>query len=562
MTDMTNETNDDDELDIVLPSLGESVREGYLTRWLKQPGERVAEGEVLCEIETDKVSLEIPSPAAGTLVAVLATEGSEVPIGARLATLSLALDGAHPYTRVEPPPVERTPPRPEPRQPRPAPAPDARPLVVIGGGLAGFAAARRASTLGRRVVLIDEREQLGGYELHEGSYLRAPWLEAARRVAEARQDLAPRGLRCSVELDLPTLREHAEASLHVWQQGLRFLLRRDAVEHRQGRARVVEPGVVELGDERLTDVDVVLAGGASLVDPPGIALDGERIVALGRAAAFTQVPARLLVIGSSVEALEWAGIWQQLGASVTIALRGPITPEPEIDAKWLRELGRLGMRIVNAPPSVLVRIDDEVEALIGEGTRERFDRVLVDRVPDPRVEPSIVDGGRTARAGVWAVGGVTGTRWPAEAIAEGWMVGDRLADAPGWTPLVREAIPRAILGPVELAWVGPSKAQLDARGIPTMLGGFPAIAHVRARLAAGSGSTRGFVHVLAHAGSGRVLAARAMGAGAAELVSEAASAITMGASIVELGHIPRSPSSWAFGLGEAARAVHGLGLLL
>lgn len=556
-------TNDDDELDIVLPSLGESVAVGRLVRWLKRPGERVAEGEALCEIETDKIALEIPSPAEGVLVAVLAPEDSEQPIGARLATLSLSLDGAHPYTRVEPPLVERTPPRPEPPTPARAPTPEARTLVVIGGGLAGFAAARRASTLGRRVVLIDEREQLGGYELHEGSYLRAPWLDAARRVAEARQDLAPRGLRCSVELDLPTLREHAEASLRVWQQGLAFLLRRAAITHRKGRARVVEPGVVELADERMTDVDVVLAGGPSLVAPDGIVLDGERIVALGRAAAFTQVPARLLVIGSSVEALEWAGIWQQLGARVTLALDGPITPEPELDAKWLRELGRVGMRIVSARPSSLVRIDDEVEAELGEGTRERFDRVLVECVPDPHDETPLVDvGGRTAQVGVWAVGGVTGTRWPAEAIAEGWMVGERLADAPGWTPLVRETIPRVILGPVELAWVGPSKAQLDARGIPTKLGGFPAIAHVRARLAAGSGSTRGFVHVLAHAGSGRVLAARAMGPGAAELVSEAASAITMGASIVELGRIPRSPSSWAFGLGEAARAVHGFGLLL
>jgi dihydrolipoamide dehydrogenase len=438
-----------------------------------------------------------------------------------------------------------------------------RMLVVIGGGLAGFAAARRASALGRRVVLIDERDKLGGYELHEGSYLRAPWLEAARRVAEARQDLAPRGLRCSVELDLPGLREHAERSLQVWQQGLAFLLRQRAVTHRQGRARVVEPGVVELDSERLVDVDIVLARGPSLVDPPGLALDGERIVALGRAAAFTQLPTRLLVLGRSVEALEWAGVWLQLGARVTLAPGGPITPDPQLDAKWLRELGRQGMRVVSELPTSLVRVGDEVEVQLGEGERARFDRVLVERVPDPADAPLLVDvGARTAQAGVAAVGGVTGTAWPADAIAEGWMVAGRLADDPGWTPLVRETIPRVIQGPVELAWVGPSKAQLDARGIPSVLGGFPALAHVRGRLVAGSGSTRGFVHLLAHAGSGRVLAAQAMGHGAAELVSEAASAIAMGASLSELGRIPRSPASWAFGLGEAARMAQGLGLLL
>lgn len=556
-----NET--EDELDVVLPPLGESLREGVLARWLKQPGERVTEGEPICEIETDKISLEIPAPASGVVVAHLVDEQTTLQSGARMATLALGTE--HPGARVERPPVpERTTVAPA-RVETPS-RPGARALVVIGGGLAGFALARRARALGRRVVLVDERDALGGYELHEGFCLRAPWLDAARRVAEARQDLAPRGLRCSVELDLPTLRAHAEESRIVWQRALDFLLRSGGVARRKGRARWSEPGAVDIGDERLDDVDVVLAHGPPLAAPAGLALDGERVVPLGRAAAFTQLPARLLVIGGSPEALEWAGIWQQLGSTVTLAPDGPITPDPQLDAKWLRALVRLGMRVETRPPASLERIGDEVEAQLGGGRRERFDRVLVARAPAPGHEPLHVDaGGRTRHPHVWAVGSATGTRWIEEAIAEAWAVAGQLAGDPGWTPLVRETVPRVIQGPVELAWVGPTKAQLDARGVPHVSAGFPGIAHVRGRLVLGPrGSTRGLVRVLAHAGSGRVLAAQAMGPGAAELVSEAAIAITMGASVAELGRIPRPLASWSFGLGEASRVAlgRGLGLLL
>ncbi len=555
----------EEKLDVLMPPLGESVREGLLARWLKQPGDRVREGEPLCEVETDKVSLEIPAPASGVLVAHLVDEQTSHLPGTRMATLALTTE--HADVRVARPPAPAPaspPPTPGPARTSPTPRSDARTLVVIGGGLAGFAVARRAGALGRRVVLIDEREALGGYELHEGCYLRAPWLDAARRVAEARQDLAPRGLRCSVELDFATLRAHAEGSLLVWQRGLAFLARQLGVTPRKGRARWIETGAVELGDERLDDVDVVLAQGPALATPAGVALDGERVARLGRAAAFTELPARLLVVGSSPEALEWAGVWQQLGSSVTLARTGPISPDPLLDAKWLRELGRLGMRVEAGPPAAIERVGDEVEARFDDERRARFDRALVEPVPDLAVAPLHVDaGGRTPHARVWAVGGVTGTRWPEEAIAEAWSIAGRIAGDPGWAPLVRETIPHVIHGPVELAWVGPTKAQLAARGVPHVLAGFPALVHLRGRLMPGSrGTSRGFVQVLAHAGSGRVLAAQAMGPGAGELVSEAACAIAMGASVAELGRIPRPLMSWSFGLGEASRVAQGRGLAL
>jgi 2-oxoglutarate dehydrogenase E2 component (dihydrolipoamide succinyltransferase) len=74
--------------EIRVPTLGESVTEATVARWLKQPGEAVARDEPVVELETDKVTLEVPAPVAGTLGEINAAEGTNVPVGAILATIA------------------------------------------------------------------------------------------------------------------------------------------------------------------------------------------------------------------------------------------------------------------------------------------------------------------------------------------------------------------------------------------------------------------------------------------------------------------------------------------
>jgi pyruvate/2-oxoglutarate dehydrogenase complex dihydrolipoamide acyltransferase (E2) component len=76
--------------ELKMPKLGESVTEGTIGEWLKQPGEKVEKYDLLVEVQTDKVNTEIPSPVAGTLKDVKVKEGDTVPIGALLATFETA----------------------------------------------------------------------------------------------------------------------------------------------------------------------------------------------------------------------------------------------------------------------------------------------------------------------------------------------------------------------------------------------------------------------------------------------------------------------------------------
>ncbi|MEU0312907.1 2-oxo acid dehydrogenase subunit E2 [Nocardioides sp. NPDC006273] len=79
------------EVTVELPSLGESVTEGTITRWLKSPGDHVAVDEPLLEVSTDKVDTEIPSPAEGVLLRVLAEEDEQIAVGAALAVIGSSM---------------------------------------------------------------------------------------------------------------------------------------------------------------------------------------------------------------------------------------------------------------------------------------------------------------------------------------------------------------------------------------------------------------------------------------------------------------------------------------
>src|SRR5438874_13816639 len=86
--------------EIKVPSLGESVTEATVAKWLKRPGEAVAIDEPIAELETDKITLEVYAPTAGTLAEILAEEGANVPVGAVLGRIA---DGAAPGEAPHPP---------------------------------------------------------------------------------------------------------------------------------------------------------------------------------------------------------------------------------------------------------------------------------------------------------------------------------------------------------------------------------------------------------------------------------------------------------------------------
>ncbi len=108
---------------VEMPQLGETVTEGTILSWAKQPGDTVAEDDVLLEISTDKVDTEIPSPVAGTILEILVPEGETVSVGTPLVVIGEAGEQVDAAPVAAAPAAEAPAPAPEPVAEAPAPAP-------------------------------------------------------------------------------------------------------------------------------------------------------------------------------------------------------------------------------------------------------------------------------------------------------------------------------------------------------------------------------------------------------------------------------------------------------
>jgi multifunctional 2-oxoglutarate metabolism enzyme len=139
-----------DTVDVTLPAMGESVAEGIVARWIKAVGDPVVEGETVAEVTTDKVDVEVPAPASGTLAEILVSEGEPAAVGSPLARIAAGTGAQAPGPPASPAP-EPAAAAPEQRAAPPpvAPPPAAPPPAEVAASpLARRAAAIRGVALG------------------------------------------------------------------------------------------------------------------------------------------------------------------------------------------------------------------------------------------------------------------------------------------------------------------------------------------------------------------------------------------------------------------------------
>lgn len=104
-------------VEIKVPTLGESVSEATVAKWFKKPGDAVAADEPLCELETDKVTIEVNAPSAGALESIVAEEGTDVGVDALLGTIDESAEGSAEKSPPPPPAAEEKPAAPPPPPP-------------------------------------------------------------------------------------------------------------------------------------------------------------------------------------------------------------------------------------------------------------------------------------------------------------------------------------------------------------------------------------------------------------------------------------------------------------
>jgi len=451
-------------------------------------------------------------------------------------------------------------------------------LIVIGAGPGGYVAAIRAAQLGLKVACVEKESALGGTCLRVGCIPSKALLESSERYEETLHHLAVHGVDVSgVELNLSKMLGRKDKVVKALTGGIQLLFKKNQVARFEGYGRLVSATEVHVsgakGEARLTAPRVLIATGSVPSSLPGVAWDGDRVGGSTEALSYPEVPGHLVVIGAGVIGLELGSVWRRLGAKVTV-LEYMSTALPGMDDDLSAEAVRLfkkqgidfkfGVKVTGARAE-----GDGCVVEVEGGAPISCDRVLVSvgRRPcteglgleelgvavDRRGVIQVNDHFETSVPGVFAIGDVIpGPMLAHKAEEEGVACVERMVT--GYGHVNYDVIPSIVYTHPEVAFVGKTEAQLKAAGVPYKLGKFPFIANGRARALE---ATDGFVKVLAHAETDRLLGVHIIGAHAGDLIAEAAVSMDFGASAEDVARSCHAHPTLAELLKEAALAVDG-----
>ncbi|WP_203138433.1 dihydrolipoyl dehydrogenase [Microbacterium sp. JZ31] len=444
-------------------------------------------------------------------------------------------------------------------------------LVVLGGGSGGYAAALRASELGKSVALI-EKDRLGGTCLHRGCIPTKALLHAAE-IADSVRESSSYGVTASFGgIDPAALRAYREGIVAKKFKGLEGLIARRGITVVAGEGRLEAGRTVRVGDDTYRGQHVVLATGSYSRSLPGLEIGGRVLTSEG-ALALDEVPGSVVILGGGVIGVEFASVWRSFGVEVTIveALDHLVPNEDIALSKGLerayRKRGiqaRLGVRFASATQDasgVTVALED------GSEIRADYLLVAVGRGPvtaDLGFEESGVtlDRGyvtvdeqlRTTAEGVWAVGDIVpGLQLAHRGFQQGTFVAEAIAGLKP-VPVPETQIPKVTYSHPEAASVGLTEAQAVAEH------GADAVRTYEYNLAGNGKSeiigTGGLVKVVRVA-DGPVLGVHLLGDRVGELITEGQLAVAWEAHPEDIAPLIHAHPTQSEALGEAFLALAG-----
>jgi dihydrolipoamide dehydrogenase len=578
------------------------------------PGDQLAVDEPVVTLESDKATMDVPASEAGVVAEVRVSVGDTVSEGDVLLTYepagSAAAAGGGDQAAAEAGAMAAGPdqagygspagvyasPGQGPTQagaatpdgaPRPAPA-VGRPadveaeVLVLGAGPGGYSAAFRAADLGKRTVIVDAREALGGVCLNIGCIPSKALLHAARVIAETRE-MADHGLRFAApEVDLDALRSWKEGVVKRLTGGLAGLARQRKVTTVRGSGRFVSPNQLEVaaadGSTQLVGFEqAIIACGSEPATLPFIPHDDPRVIDSEGALELRDVPERLLVLGGGIIGLEMATVYDELGSRITVVeLLDQLIPGADKDlvAPLQKTIAKRYDNIFLKTKVTNIEATPEGLAVSMEGAdapaTDTFDKVLVSvgRKPSGRLIGAeaagvlVDDRGfipvdkqlRTNVGHIFAIGDVVGQPMLAhKAVHEGHVAAEAAAGKRSFFDA--RVIPSVAYTDPEVAWVGATETEAKAAGVAYGKGTFPWAASGRA-LSLGRGE--GMTKLLFDESNERLIGAGMVGPNAGELVAEAALAIEMGADAADIGLTVHPHPTLSETVGMSAEAFEGV----
>ncbi|MCA3647663.1 MAG: dihydrolipoyl dehydrogenase [Methylobacterium sp.] len=454
-------------------------------------------------------------------------------------------------------------------------------LIIIGTGPGGYVCAIRAAQLGLKVAVVEKRKVHGGTCLNVGCIPSKAMLHASEMFHEAGHGFAALGIDVPApKLNLAAMMKHKQETVDANVNGVGFLLKKNKVEAFHGLGTILSAGKVQVqAEDGSTQVletrNIVIATGSESANLPNVIVDEKQIVTSTGALELSGVPGKLVVIGAGVIGLEMGSVWGRLGAKVeVIEYLDRILPgmDGEVAKQMQRILEKqgfkfhLGKKVTAAKTGkdgVTLSVEpaaggapEEVKAdvvLVAIGRRPNTDGLGLEAVGVAMERGRVTIGPHfeTNVPGIYAIGDVVrGPMLAHKAEDEGVAVAEILAGKAGHVNY--DVIPGVVYTFPEVASVGRSEEELKAANIAYNVGKFPFTANGRARA---NRATDGFVKVLADKATDRVLGVHIIGAGAGEMIHEAAVLMEFGGSSEDLARTCHAHPTMSEAVKEAAMAV-------
>jgi dihydrolipoyl dehydrogenase len=555
---------------------------------LVKKGSEIRVEDPLITLETEKATMDVPSPVAGIVNSIEIKKGDEVTAGVLIATVQVTEAAASPAaapapaaapTRAAAPvPTTAAASKAAPATAAPAPSsavppakstvsassgaasaapPGAVDLVVIGAGVGGYTAAFRAADLGLKVTLIERWPVLGGVCLNVGCIPSKALLHAAKVIEDA-ADMAGSGIVFGPpQVDREKLRAWKNRVVTRLTNGISLLAKQRKVIVNQGVAKFTGPFSLEVqganGPHRVDFKQCIIAVGSESARLPGLP-DDPRVIDSGGALELPHDCRRLLVIGGGIIGLEMACVYDALGVRVTVVeLSDGLMPgtdrdlvrplQTRIEKRYERIL--LGTKVANleALPSGLRATFEGPDA----PQPQEFDQVLlaVGRTANgnainaaaagvavsPRGLIAVDKQMRTNVPHIFAIGDVVGAPMLAHKASHEGKVAAEVA-AGHKSAFDARCIPSVAYTDPEIAWVGINETEAKAQNIEFGKGRFPWAASGRSLAL---NRDEGFTKLLFDKQTHRIIGAGIVGTNAGDLISEVGLAIEMGADAADVG---------------------------
>ena len=446
-------------------------------------------------------------------------------------------------------------------------------VVIVGGGPGGYEAALVAAQLGAEVTIVDEAGLGGAAVLTD--VVPSKTLIATAEVLTTVSGAAELGIRGlgHASADLGAVNQRVKSLAKAQSGDIQARVEGEGVRIVQARGTLDGPGRV-VADGHAFDADMLLISvGASPRQLPDAVPDGERVLSWTQLYDLTELPERLIVVGSGVTGAEFASAYDVLGSTVVlVSSRDRVLPGEDPDAAEVLEqvFRRRGMEVLSRSRAQSVkRTGDGVVVTLNDGRTVEGSHCLmaVGSVPNTaglglaEAGIDLTESGhvavdrvsRTSARGVYAAGDCTGVLALASVaamqgrIAMWHSLGDAVA------PLKLGLVSSNVFTAPEIATVGTTQAQVESGEKRAVSVKLPLARNPRAKM---QGIRDGFVKVFAAPESGRVLGGVVVAPRASELIHPIALAVAQRLTVDDVSSAFTVYPSLSGSVAEAARQLH------